>query len=594
MNDQIKNNINVDEQDNYWLSFLSSTNATTTKLSSSSSPAPSSSTTTSSSTTSSATLLSTLLPRRLYDLEQTLRCSICRELFDIPVSLEPCHHSFCSACIRTSLAAAQKTRFSHQKPSCPICRTAIPDNAKSIVPNHALQATVQQFQLLRPVLRQTLLSQQQQQKQKQGLTDTSVEKTVLPEDDKNAPDLDAPSLLQQQSQQDNDPDSKKEPPLQRRRPYVYSHYKKRKQLQELCRIEGLSLAGSETELKERHAAFLLKVNAECDSRHPRTHAQVLAEFQAEEAARQGSSMTTTAALVHTLYETRRRAGEPNPSSSSSNDDNQAEPPSSTSATTPVVVTTGNRQVDETMNRNFAEMIRQLRAKKMMQQKQPNAKNEDKASGTCDQERAETDPNSTLVETDDEAGRHRSQRLDENNNHMPPTAPSLYKTPSSKTTLTPSPKSHHSTSSHQVTVSSQKRPLHQRQENEDEEQDEQQEEDNGAADNENETETAVEIVTTTSITTKAPTTLSSYFGSSSSSATTTRHTNKKKRRRHSHESSTLPPEPSTPRDGPPWTCPICTYHNIKSKYLTAKCEVCENPRPASSSSRPMDVAVATTI
>ena len=43
------------------------------------------------------------LHRDLRDFDQSLRCEICYELYNIPVSLVPCLHTFCSHCIRTHL-----------------------------------------------------------------------------------------------------------------------------------------------------------------------------------------------------------------------------------------------------------------------------------------------------------------------------------------------------------------------------------------------------------------------------------------------------------------------------------------------------------
>ncbi|KAI0082879.1 RING/U-box [Panus rudis PR-1116 ss-1] len=50
----------------------------------------------------------------LRELDDALRCSICGELYQAPITVL-CGHCFCSLCIRTSLA---------NKPECPLCRQA--------------------------------------------------------------------------------------------------------------------------------------------------------------------------------------------------------------------------------------------------------------------------------------------------------------------------------------------------------------------------------------------------------------------------------------------------------------------------------------
>ena len=43
--------------------------------------------------------------RALSDLDRSLRCPICQELYSTPVTLLPCLHTFCSLCVRSHLRA---------------------------------------------------------------------------------------------------------------------------------------------------------------------------------------------------------------------------------------------------------------------------------------------------------------------------------------------------------------------------------------------------------------------------------------------------------------------------------------------------------
>ncbi|KAG6874048.1 hypothetical protein C0995_006905 [Termitomyces sp. Mi166 len=73
----------------------------------------------------------------LRELDASLRCNICHELYDGPVSLN-CGHSFCSYCVRVSLAIKQE---------CPTCRkTAIEGHIK---PNAVIEDVVHSWKLSR-------------------------------------------------------------------------------------------------------------------------------------------------------------------------------------------------------------------------------------------------------------------------------------------------------------------------------------------------------------------------------------------------------------------------------------------------------------
>ena len=65
---------------------------------------------------------------------------------------------------------------------------------------------------------------------------------------------------------------------------VYTSMKKSK-LQELCRQEGLDTAGSEKELIERHKAFIMAWNANCDSVQPHSREEIAAEINRMERSR---------------------------------------------------------------------------------------------------------------------------------------------------------------------------------------------------------------------------------------------------------------------------------------------------------------------
>ncbi|XPS76682.1 RING-type E3 ubiquitin transferase [Ascochyta lentis] len=71
-------------------------------------------------------------------LEAALRCEMCKEFYSNPV-ITSCSHTFCSICIRRSIAADGK---------CPSCRTAL--SSDKLAPNIAVREVVMRFQEARP------------------------------------------------------------------------------------------------------------------------------------------------------------------------------------------------------------------------------------------------------------------------------------------------------------------------------------------------------------------------------------------------------------------------------------------------------------
>ncbi|EGS22033.1 uncharacterized protein CTHT_0039180 [Thermochaetoides thermophila DSM 1495] len=71
----------------------------------------------------------------LHELEQTLRCRICKDFFNSPV-LTSCNHTFCSACIRRTLSVNNSR--------CPTCQAE--DQATKLRGNWAMRDAVEAFQ----------------------------------------------------------------------------------------------------------------------------------------------------------------------------------------------------------------------------------------------------------------------------------------------------------------------------------------------------------------------------------------------------------------------------------------------------------------
>ncbi|KAJ7273090.1 hypothetical protein C8J57DRAFT_265929 [Mycena rebaudengoi] len=83
-------------------------------------------------------------PASLRDLDSAVRCTICANFFDAPVSLS-CGHSFCSMCIRDVLS-----RTTSKSQCCPICRHPTSEGQLRI--NPVTEEIVNAWKLARPFI----------------------------------------------------------------------------------------------------------------------------------------------------------------------------------------------------------------------------------------------------------------------------------------------------------------------------------------------------------------------------------------------------------------------------------------------------------
>lgn len=86
-----------------------------------------------------------------------LICVICSDFFDNPITLIPCHHSFCNRCIR-DYCIAPACGAQRKCNKCPTCSTEIKkDLNKILVTNAGLNKVVQSYKKLRKVLYDSLV-----------------------------------------------------------------------------------------------------------------------------------------------------------------------------------------------------------------------------------------------------------------------------------------------------------------------------------------------------------------------------------------------------------------------------------------------------
>lgn len=220
--------------------------------------------------------------------EHEVRCQICHEFFQNPVSVMPCLHSFCSECIRScfkeSLKGLKRSAW------CPKCREPVntggSDFNKCLVPNRTVAEMVGRYQVLRGDLRKSLcqLATQTNSTGSDGEQNETMKRRSSRQGRSRNTKEDEEYLPGQEDVAEGNVTKESSA---RRKPLPATHYKflKHKQLVELCRTHGLSTKGSDKDLRARHEAFAVLYNSECDSFNPRPIAEIAKEITRREQAR---------------------------------------------------------------------------------------------------------------------------------------------------------------------------------------------------------------------------------------------------------------------------------------------------------------------
>ena len=235
----------------------------------------------------------TPLHQYLQTLDASLRCEICRGLYSNPVSLNTCQHSFCSECIRNTLTE-QSTRVRQGGPTCPSCRAPLDGrrHESNYRPNRTLARVVSAFANVRGPLHQRLIQNHQIIGGAADHSSTNTAASTLERGrrgtKRTAADLGATVH-----------------PLETKRRMIYSHYKK-KDLQALCQADGISTAGNEQQLKDRHQRFVVFWNSHADNLEgcSKRGQQIVDEFNHQELERErlAASDSKDKALVAKVFE----------------------------------------------------------------------------------------------------------------------------------------------------------------------------------------------------------------------------------------------------------------------------------------------------
>ena len=221
----------------------------------------------------------TPLHQQLRSLDEALRCPICREFFTNPVSLMNCCHSFCSACLRLSLTA-QSSLTRQGGPCCPVCRSELDGRRQeaNFRPNRSLARLVATFAPLRVSLYHHLtqtMAHNNNNSNNNSSNNSSNNNDEAHNNNNNNRKRSSTSTI------------KLEP--KRRLIYSSQQYKGKRALVDLCREEGISTAGNEQQLRERHQRFVLYWNSHTDCfEDTKTPGAIIAAFNAQEQMRQNT------------------------------------------------------------------------------------------------------------------------------------------------------------------------------------------------------------------------------------------------------------------------------------------------------------------
>lgn len=315
------------------------------------------------------------LHRSLRDFEQQMRCPVCHEFFHAPVSVQPCLHTFCSECIRNSLKAGLQSI--KRQAICPVCREQVATRGAdfNVVANRTVEVLVSNFQGLRPALRQGLVAVTASTRSA-GSSCAVGEARPAEDAATRSPDprRSTRASYKQDVDQDNgdehdhdcsqendseDVEVVEQARLKKKRRCNYMGLKK-KQLSKLCADEGLSDAGTDSDMKARHEAFVTLYNSECDSFQPRPVQALVQEIHRREQARRDErrQLERGSARIHgrcidQLMVQRKQLGEATATT--------------TSAPT-AALTSGNANFDAEVNHNFTKMVARLRQAKTTNEK----------------------------------------------------------------------------------------------------------------------------------------------------------------------------------------------------------------------------------
>lgn len=558
---------------------------------------------------SNAAAASSSLHQGLKTMEELMRCTICSELMKIPVSILPCHHTFCKTCFVDYAKASMSSM--KRKVNCPLCRSEVPVTDKHhLVPNATLEQLILTFkEQVRQPLKQTLSVAATATTTTAATVSQSAESGSSSNNGANQEQQLTPvpatrgrkRTRQDYAEMDNGDDADEEDgddyqgnddddcvvvlqhvennqltnaqpsravaassfqqaglKVRKKKNKTSYHSMKLKQLRELCQKEGLPDNGTQAELKARHEAFVSLYNAECDSTRPRSVPDLVKAILQEERNQKSYAMKTAkdSKCMEALKKHREQLGKEAEAAAAATGDGQVD--------TGVLAKSGNTAFDTKMKINYQNMIETLKAreKKKPRRTGPRSYPDDGTTATdagTDTDTAVDDSKGDTAPSEPPDGADGLAAADDNAGDNQPS------TPATLPARNPYRKSPRSATSRGSNASPHNMPLNR---------------------NHNDMATPAAAACTPKL--SQPGSKGSARSSSPAEAAASAsksNANSYRRSAQKRQASTPAPNPAAARPGNhsicgPWTCNSCTFDNFERIHSTATCALCGSSRTLS--------------
>lgn len=348
---------------------------------------------------------SLLLYKQLYEMEQSMRCNICHDIYHAPVSIIPCYHTYCSKCIRQHLRTELKNVMKRNiGASCPECRVIVNTKGQSefekcLIVNRSLEITTQHYRTIRKSLYLTLKqnhlnhnnisnNSNDNNNESDNDDDPQQKKRSRPKNMKNNHTRPSSSDAVLAVAPSSSTSSSTSHILTKRRIEMYSMMKKNK-LQELCLRDGLPTHGNEQELIYRHESFITLYNSECDSLYPKSYHDIVSEIIEKErivkSLHESTTTRNTKTCLERLKDNRTKMGDMIDNDNNNIDnkkkngykqhdnDNNGQIRAMSSH---VSISSGNQSFDKIMNQNFRNLIQNVHQRNNKQKQEKDADQEE--------------------------------------------------------------------------------------------------------------------------------------------------------------------------------------------------------------------------
>jgi hypothetical protein len=251
------------------------------------------------------------VPEQMLDLDESLRCDICRQIYEnaVMISERTCGHCFCSKCVRKTFRfQLNSVKSTKSEASCPTCRCVVKRGESALIPNFAMQKCVLQYKKFRS----NYIASNSGAALEKGEKTTTLNNTASNQPASRSASAVAVAVNGPKNDTIDEPQQQQ---VARRAKMTYKGLQK-KRLQQLCAADNLPTTGSEEDLRMRHGNFVELLNSEVDSIAPHSYQQVHQTFIEEDKAKrreeqieQMNGITNHSKYMGKIKEAREKLGE---------------------------------------------------------------------------------------------------------------------------------------------------------------------------------------------------------------------------------------------------------------------------------------------